>query len=117
MTRRLLSLLAAVALLPLAFGCQDSQNEPNPDCKTYATIRDLTGLDGCGFVLELADGKRLEPHGELWQKYAKHDGERVTISYVSEPAAGICMVGEGVKLTCIQLQVGWCGTPAANQGR
>jgi hypothetical protein len=33
----------------------------NAACSTLATVHDLRGLDGCGFVFELADGKRLEP--------------------------------------------------------
>jgi hypothetical protein len=114
--RRLHLLLPAALLLSLVFSCQDAKDDPNPGCGTPATIRDLTGLDGCGFVLELDNGKRLEPHGPLWQNYAKHDGERVTISYVAEPAMSICMVGEGVKLDCIQQQIGRCGTVAPGKG-
>jgi hypothetical protein len=110
--RRLYPLLLAACLLPLAFSCQeDSSSEPAPECKTPATIRDLTGLDGCGYVLELGSGQRLEPHGPLWDNYAKHDGERVTISYTAELTASSCMVGEGVKLSCIQQQSGLCDLP------
>ncbi len=94
------SLLLAAALLPLAFGCQKTTE--GPGCGTPATVRNLTGLDGCGFVLELDNGKRLEPHGDLWQAYAKKDGARVTVGYVEEPGISICMVGEGVRLTCMQ---------------
>ena len=91
-------LLAALPLL--AFSCR--KTDENPGCGTPATVRNLTGFDGCGYVLVLDSGKRLEPHGDAWQSFAKHDGDRVTISYEVEPAASICMVGEGVKLTCIQ---------------
>ncbi len=94
------SLLLAAALLPLAFGCQKATEEPG--CGTPATVRNLTGFDGCGYVLVLSNGKQLEPHGDLWQSFAKHDGAPVTISYESEPTTSICMVGEGVRLTCIQ---------------
>lgn len=106
--RRLLVLCALSALLVPALSCQEE--EPTPDCQTPATLRDLTGLDGCGYVLELADGQRLEPHGAAWEAYSKHDGERVTISYIDDPAVGICMVGRGVELKCIQQQYGRCGT-------
>ncbi|MDO7885601.1 hypothetical protein [Hymenobacter cheonanensis] len=92
--------LLATGLLALAAGCQKADEAPG--CGTLATVRNLTGLDGCGYVLQLDTGKRLEPHGSLWQGFGKHDGDRVTISYESEPGASICMVGEGVKLTCIQ---------------
>ncbi|RZL08185.1 MAG: hypothetical protein EOO62_15795 [Hymenobacter sp.] len=97
--RRRHSVLLLAALLPLAFGCQKTAE--TPDCGTSATVRNLR-LDGCGFVLELADGKHLEPHGDLWQNYAKKDGAKVTIGYVEEPMVSICMAGAGVRLTCIQ---------------
>ena len=92
--------LLSTGLLALAAGCQKADEAPG--CGTPATVRNLTGLDGCGYVLQLDNGKRLEPHGALWQSFAKSDGARVTISYETEPAASVCMVGEGVKLTCIQ---------------
>lgn len=86
-------------------------------CDTRATVKDLRGLDGCGFVFELADGTRLEPslpafcgfgamplemsddplYGFEWV-----DGKEVTIAY--EPAsdmASVCMAGEVVKITCL----------------
>jgi hypothetical protein len=75
-------------------------------CDTPAVIRDLTGLDGCRFVLELNDGTRLEPvltevntpPGELeWV-----DGKSVVISYeVLTDLGSYCMVGQPVKITCI----------------
>lgn len=114
MMRRLLLVCALASLLAPALSCQ--QDEPTPDCQTPATLRDLTGLDGCGFVLELADGQRLEPHGAVWAAYPKHDGERVTISYIDDPAVSICMVGQGVELKCIQQQDGRCGTGTPGKG-
>jgi len=94
--------LLATGLLALATSCQKADQAPG--CGTPATVRNLTGFDGCGYVLQLDNGKRLEPHGTLWQSFAKQDGARVTISYEVAPAASICMVGEGVELTCIQAQ-------------
>ena len=108
--RRFLPLLAITTLLQGTFSCQNAKEEiPTPNCDTQAVIRNLTGLDGCGYVLVLADGKRLEPHGDTWQHYAKQDGAQVTISYVIEPTASVCMVGQGVRLTCISAY-SWCGT-------
>ena len=103
--RRLLLVCALMALLAPAFSCQDE--EPSPaECQTPATLRDLTGLDGCGYVLELAGGQRLEPHGATWEAYPKHDGERVTISFIEDPVPSICMAGRGVELQCIRQQQG-----------
>ncbi|MGI4886908.1 MAG: hypothetical protein ACRYFR_18270 [Janthinobacterium lividum] len=71
-------------------------------CSTPATVRDLSGLDGCGKVLELAGGARLLPAGPVWQGFAAADGQRVTIAYT--PLAGVmttCMAGQPVTITCI----------------
>ena len=116
--RRILLLLLTMVSLQTGFSCQTicGPEDPEPACQTPATIKDLTGLDGCGFVLVLDNGQRLEPHGALWEAYAKHDGERVTISYSRSAMGSICMVGETVELNCIQQQQGFCGTPAPSQG-
>jgi hypothetical protein len=92
--------LLAIGLLALAAGCHKADEAPS--CGTPATVRNLTGFDGCGYVLELDSGERLEPHGDLWQKFTPRDGARVVIGYEVEPAVSICMVGTGVKLTCIE---------------
>src|SRR5690348_1103480 len=51
----------ALLLLVIAtlFACNDESITKN--CGTEATVRDLTGIDGCGYVFELSDGTRLMP--------------------------------------------------------
>ncbi|MBC6989373.1 hypothetical protein [Hymenobacter sp. BT491] len=93
--------LALGAGFVLLSACQDEKSA-DPACSTPATIHDLTGLDGCRFVLELSSGKRLEPAGEAWTAYTPHDGEKVYIAYTDDPRASICMVGQTVKLVCIR---------------
>lgn len=95
------TLALAAAALFLAAGCQRTPT-PAAACGTPATIRNLAGLDGCGYVLELAGGQQLEPHGATWNAYAKHDGELVSIGYEPTQEASICMAGQGVLLNCIQ---------------
>ncbi len=101
----------------LAFqGCND--DEPGTSCTTYATVRDLTGLDGCGFVFELEDGSRLEPQRpflfcgtpplpkEITEdplyNFEFVDGKLVKIGYRETGTSSICMVGPVVKITCIE---------------
>jgi hypothetical protein len=83
-----------------------------------ATVRDLRGLDGCGFVFELADGTRLEPQmlgycgtpplpKEITENplydFEWMDGKQVRIGYEEiTDAASICMVGKIVKITCVE---------------
>lgn len=99
------SILLALGLL---VGCQKEKSiEPiicyiqPTDCNTPAIVRDLTGLDGCGKVLELANGQRLEPNGAIWRGFTPTNGQHVLINYVTISAASICMVGQTVEITCI----------------
>jgi hypothetical protein len=100
--------LAIVLTLGLLGGCR-KDNAAAPEicisypvaCNTPATVRDLTGLDGCGKVLELANGQRLEPHGTVWNSFTSTNGQQVFINYTPTPNASICMVGQTVEITCI----------------
>jgi hypothetical protein len=94
--------------------CDDDDTQ----CSIQATVKDLTGLDGCGFVFELEDGSRIEPvRPNLFcgtppiPKAITEDplygfefvnGKRVKISYEETGGPGICMVGPIVKITCIE---------------
>lgn len=94
--------------------CDDADNHA---CSTTATVKDLTGLDGCGFVFELEDGSRIEPVRLLFcgtpplPKEITEDplygfefvnGKQVKISYDVTGDPSICMVGPVVKITCIE---------------
>ncbi|TPG66507.1 hypothetical protein [Hymenobacter nivis] len=97
------SLRTAALLAVAAAGTACHRGPSAAACGTPATVRDLSGLDGCGKVLELADGTRLLPAGPAWQGFAAADGQRVTIAYT--PLAGVmttCMAGKSVTITCIE---------------
>jgi hypothetical protein len=59
-------------------------------------------LDGCGFMIQLADGSRLE--AEIPQEL-EVSGLKVSIEYIIEPRPSICMAGQTVKLVSIKLHV------------
>ena len=95
----------------LAFTCCD---EPMvTPCSTPATVKDLTGLDACGFVLELEDGTRLEPvpfaASSQFQKpnspladFELADDKKVFIDYeLAEGWMTACMAGQTATITCI----------------
>jgi hypothetical protein len=54
-------LFLCIIIFTLSACKKEEVKKSNAGCNTLATVRDLRGLDGCGFVFELADGKRLEP--------------------------------------------------------
>jgi len=88
--------------------------EPSHDsCSQSATVKDLAGLDGCGFVLELKDGTRLVPQKLTYIQapdsaqdpgYYFHfkDGEKVSFDYRETEGLDACMAGKLVFLTCIK---------------
>ncbi len=58
------------------------------------TIRNLTGLDCCGFVFQLKDNKYLEPNNLHLFITNPKDGENYWIKYSVEPQFSCCMVGD-----------------------
>ena len=83
--------LAVLAMLGV--GCVDVLRPGN------ATLRDYTGLDGCGWVIEADEGAVLEPLN-LGEFISDPDaGMRLAIEYQEEGGyASICMVGPIVTL-------------------
>jgi len=113
-------LLAFVTTLLLFSSCEDEEiNKADCDSPVSATLRDFTGLDGCGFVFELEDGTRLEPvrimlfcgtpplPKEVTEDplygFEFVDGKKVKIGYKEwEDSVSICMAGPIVKINCIE---------------
>lgn len=103
------SLICVFALILLS-NC----NEGDSSCTTSATVRDLTGLDGCRFIFELEDGTRLEPQGnpsdapgsknpeDPLTGFNFAEGKLVRIGYYESDNGSICMVGKPVRITCLQ---------------
>ena len=87
------------------------------ECQVPATVRDLTGLDGCGFVFELEDGSRLIPwwsigycgNGPVPDEVTNDplynfefiNGKEVLIGYMPAEGSTTCMSGENVRITCL----------------
>ena len=72
---------AVIFILFFSLNCSDEETS----CEIKATLRDYTGLDGCGFVLVFDDGMKIQ------------------ISYEEmSNMASICMVGPKVKITCME---------------
>ncbi len=64
------------------------------------TVKDYTGLDGCRYIIELDNGKKLEPHAvNSDSAFEFFDGQRVKVQYTKmDNMASICMVGEMVRI-------------------
>ena len=114
--RRSLTLCSLIILS--LFSCEEEKIYPDCETPVLATVRDLTGLDGCGFVFELSDGTRLEPQRMLYcgtpplpkeitedplYQFEFVDGKKVLLGYEEcEDCFSLCMVGPIVKVICIR---------------
>jgi len=100
--KRFLSLLILTGLL-FIISCEDK--DETLDCDIKATLRDYTGLDGCGFVLVLDNGEVLEMGGfDEDPDFQFNDGMEVSISYEEmQGMATICMVGPVVRIMCMEI--------------
>lgn len=117
-SRLLLHLIAFIVLLISLNSCELLSTHVDEDevtCNTFATIKDKRGIDGCGFILQLDNGDKLEPVSDnnsqvdtqstgpqpSWNGITLKDGKRVKIRYQEVSRATICMMGKPVRLTCI----------------
>jgi hypothetical protein len=106
-----------LALFAALTACEEEFDSSVPCWQgVEATVRDLTGLDGCGYVFELNDGTKLEPlrmffcgtpplpkevtEDPLYQ-FEFEAGKRVIIGYDETKAFSACMAGKIVKITCL----------------
>ena len=65
-----------------------------------AKVVDMTGLDGCKFMIELTNGDKLEPN-KLDNKYMK-DKMNVWVKYtLNKNGASVCMSGKMIVITDI----------------
>ena len=66
-------------------------------------LTDLEGLDGCGMVITLEGGDRIEPRNLGAFVADPEDGAKLWITYQSVPAAmSVCMIGTIVDITCLE---------------
>lgn len=79
-------------------------NNPCPE-SVNGKVKDLAGLDGCGLIIELENGKKLIPMNLEAFEYNLVDGTEVRLHYsVQEDAMGICMAGDIIKINCMVLK-------------
>lgn len=84
-------IFATLVLMVLCCSCHK-----NSVC-TEGTVKDFTGLDGCGKMIVLNDGTVLEPVS-LPPGTTLVPGGKACIVYKEKPAISICMAGETVEI-------------------
>lgn len=97
----LLSLLA----FALFSSCKSKQPAQGISCTQKGTFVDMKGLDGCTFLIELADGRKLLPMFEEEPTFVIKDGLNVRLDFTeAKDGVSICMAEDLIaNITCIQL--------------
>jgi hypothetical protein len=99
----LLKHLSLAVVISLCFWGCSTKTDACSNKAVRATMRDFTGLSGCGWVIELQNGSNIEPINLKDFDIPLYDGLPVWVDYkVASNAASICMVGEIVRINCIR---------------
>jgi hypothetical protein len=99
---KLLILLSSFFLLT-GQTCKQKNGSQNADCQVMGTIKDFKGLDGCGFMIVLENGNKLQPIKYSSENLEIKDGQKIKFSYKEiTNQVGICMAGKMVEVTCIE---------------
>jgi len=89
----------SIFTLVILVGCAKSTSCHNA---LQGRIKNLTGLDGCGWVIE-AEGKTFEPLNlNDFETTLIKNNQKIYFTYQPSPAGSICMVGETIQLTCVK---------------
>lgn len=97
--------ILCVAMISLAAECNSNQNSDNMKDKIVGEVKDFSDLDGCGYLIVLEDGKKLQPGEIVDENWEWKDGQKIVFSYEPMPdMMSICMAGEIVKITAIELK-------------
>jgi hypothetical protein len=91
---RTLLFLAIVVTVLLAFSCSEKE-KLDVDVKNYnGVVVDYSDLDGCGLIIELDNGDKINPIIINTPNLDLEDGQNVEISYEAiDTIATACMVG------------------------
>ena len=101
---RILQIALLIAILTM--GCKKSKttavSEIGCDGGEVLTLKDLTGLDGCSWVFEQANGNKLEPTN-LAEQLSSPENKQYRVIYKTRTNGGsICMVGNLIEIVCIE---------------
>ena len=99
---RFLSVLVFGIMLLISVACEHDNEKQCADAET-GILKNLTGLDGCGWIIQLADSTRLEPINLNEFDIELKEDKVVCFRYHERPDMGsYCMVGPVVEIDFIE---------------
>ena len=95
----LISILASVSL----FACESKNGTGRCENAEEGILRNMSGLDGCGWIIQLSDSTKLEPTNLNVFDIELKDNKQVCVRYHElEGVASTCMIGKVVELDYIE---------------
>lgn len=101
---KIIKVFSLLSLLLLGFSCNTTKKSKEESyCALVGTVKNLQ-LDGCDLVINTPDGKVFIPTSNTFGEITLKDNQRIKFEYkLRRDMTGICMAGEIVELTCLQL--------------
>jgi len=101
--RQLLSLTVVLLSLAITFSACESEKEEKRVDLQEGILKNLTGLDGCGWIIQLTDSTKLEPINLKDFNIVLEGNKKVYVQYRERTDLGsYCMVGKVVEIENIE---------------
>jgi hypothetical protein len=96
--------LIFVTLVILMMGCKAKPGPESKNCEVTGTVKDFTGLDGCGLLIELKNGDLLNP-AKLPEGTELKENQAIRFTYKKlDDMMSICMREKAiVEITCLEI--------------
>ena len=94
--------ILVLGLVVLTLAIHSCNKESECEDSHSAKLVNMTGLDGCSWMIELGDGTKLEPTNLNDFNINLQENQKIWVVYhTAAQMASICMHGEIVTIDCI----------------
>ena len=104
MKAKVLILMLMVAVMTLA-ACNSSKTKEQAvkdKNMTEGVFVDMSNVDGCGWIIKLPDGSKMQPTNLSQFDITPEENMTVLFTYKKSDLAGVCMMGQMIELTSIK---------------
>jgi hypothetical protein len=97
--QRILRVISALIFTIIFFSCQKQNIEI---LSQTGVLKNWTGFDGCGWIIQLQDSTILEPLNLIDFALELAENKTIYFQYYEKPEMSICQVGKTVVIDCIE---------------
>lgn len=101
--RQLLNLTVVLLFMSMTFSSCESEKEENQVDLQEGILKNFTGLDGCGWIIQLSDSTKLEPINLKDFSIVLEENKKVYVHYhVRTELGSYCMMGKIIEIESIE---------------